>query len=101
VTSQVKATAGLRYFSYNSNSVTQVSGVSANGTSAPLLSNAANSGVTPKFNLSFQPTDDLNLYATISKGFRPGGPKLADPRAALHRRPDPVRTGQRVELRGR
>lgn len=79
VTSQFKATAGLRYFSYTSHSVTQVSGVSANGTSDPLYSNASNAGVTPKFNLSFQPTDDLNFYATVAKGFRPGGPNSPIP----------------------
>jgi iron complex outermembrane recepter protein len=79
LTDQLKATVGLRYFSYDSNSVTSVSGVSANGTSDPLHAKASNSGVTPKFNLSYTPTDDLNVYATASKGFRPGGPNSPIP----------------------
>jgi outer membrane receptor protein involved in Fe transport len=79
ITDQLKATAGFRYFSYDSNSVTSVSGVSANGTSAPLYATAKNSGVTPKFNLSYTPTDDLDIYATASEGFRPGGPNSPIP----------------------
>src|SRR5437660_3467876 len=46
----LKATVGARYYSYRSSSVTSVSGVSANGTSAPLFGHASNSGVTPKLN---------------------------------------------------
>ena len=79
ITDQLKATVGLRYFSYDSNAVTSVSGVSANGTSAPLYSKASNSGVTPKFNLSYTPTDDLDIYGTVSEGFRPGGPNSPIP----------------------
>jgi outer membrane receptor protein involved in Fe transport len=75
----LKATVGLRYFSYNSNAVTQVSGVSANGTSDPLYSKASNSGVTPKFNIAYTPTEDLDIYATASEGFRPGGPNSPIP----------------------
>jgi outer membrane receptor protein involved in Fe transport len=47
-----KVTAGARYYLYHSNSVTSVSGVSANGTSDPLLGLAQNSGVTPKVDLA-------------------------------------------------
>jgi len=79
ITQELKATVGLRYFSYTSNAVTQVSGVSANGTSDPLYSNASNSGVTPKFNLSYTPSRDLTIYATASEGFRPGGPNSPIP----------------------
>ncbi|HTX48989.1 MAG TPA: TonB-dependent receptor [Caulobacteraceae bacterium] len=78
-TDQLKATAGLRWFSYDSHAVTQVSGVSANGTSAPLTSNAANTGVTPKFDFTYQPTGDFNLYFTAAEGFRPGGPNSPIP----------------------
>ena len=78
-TDQLKATAGLRWFSYDSHAVTQVSGVSANGTSAPLTSIAANTGVTPKFDITYQPTGDLNLYFTAAEGFRPGGPNSPIP----------------------
>jgi outer membrane receptor protein involved in Fe transport len=76
---QLKATVGLRYFNYSSNSATSVSGVSANGTSQTLFSNASNSGVTPKFDLSYTPSDNLLVYATASEGFRPGGPNSPIP----------------------
>jgi outer membrane receptor protein involved in Fe transport len=74
-----KLTVGARYYDYSSNSVTSVSGVSANGTSAPLSGSAKNSGVTPKLNLAYMPDPDTTLYGTISKGFRPGGPNSPIP----------------------
>jgi outer membrane receptor protein involved in Fe transport len=76
---QLKATVGLRWFSYQSNSATSVSGISANGTSQTLFGVASDTGFTPKFNLSYTPTADLNIYATASKGFRPGGPNSPIP----------------------
>jgi iron complex outermembrane recepter protein len=76
---RLKATIGARYFMYHSDSATSVSGISANGTSATLFGLAQNSGVTPKFNLAYLPTDDLTLYGTVSKGFRPGGPNSPIP----------------------
>jgi iron complex outermembrane recepter protein len=75
----LKATLGLRYFTYHGDSATSVSGVSANGTSDTLFGLAQNSGVTPKFNLAYVPTDDLTVYGTVSKGFRPGGPNSPIP----------------------
>jgi iron complex outermembrane receptor protein len=84
----LKATVGLRYFTYHGDSATSVSGVSANGTSATLFGRAQNSGVTPKFNLAYVPTDDLTVYGTVSKGFRPGGPNSPIPS------PCPVAPGQ-------
>lgn len=75
----LKATVGARYYLYHSNSVTSVSGVSANGTSNPLFGLAQNSGVTPKFDLAYIPTDNTTVYGTISKGFRPGGPNSPIP----------------------
>jgi iron complex outermembrane recepter protein len=74
-----KATLGARYYSYHSNSVTSVSGVSANGTSNPLYGLASNSGVTPKLNLAYLAGDTTTIYATASKGFRPGGPNSPIP----------------------
>ena len=75
----LKSTVGLRYYTYHSDSATSVSGVSANGTSATLSSNAQNSGVTPKVNLAYIPDDNTTIYGTISKGFRPGGPNSPIP----------------------
>ena len=74
-----KATFGARYYLYHSNSVTSVSGVSANGTSNPLFGLAQNSGVTPKFDLAYIPDDNTTIYGTVSKGFRPGGPNSPIP----------------------
>ena len=74
-----KASVGARYYDYHSNSVTSVSGVSANGTSNPLFGLAQNSGVTPKFDLAYIPNDNTTLYGTVSKGFRPGGPNSPIP----------------------
>ncbi|MBV8804583.1 MAG: TonB-dependent receptor, partial [Sinobacteraceae bacterium] len=75
----LKATVGARYYNFHSNSITSVSGVSASGTTAPLFATAQNSGVSPKVNLAYIPSDDLTLYGTISKGFRPGGPNSPIP----------------------
>ena len=74
-----KTTVGARYYTYHSNSVTSVSGVSANGTSAPLYGLASNSGVTPKLDLAYIAGDNATVYATVSKGFRPGGPNSPIP----------------------
>jgi iron complex outermembrane recepter protein len=32
-----------------------------------------NTGYNPKVNLAYTPTDDLTVYGTVAKGFRPGG----------------------------
>ncbi|MHB8475753.1 MAG: TonB-dependent receptor [Steroidobacteraceae bacterium] len=74
-----KASLGARYYQYHSNSVTSVSGVSANGTSNPLSGLAQNSGATPKLDLAYIPDDNTTVYATMSKGFRPGGPNSPIP----------------------
>jgi len=76
LTSQLKATAGLRRYSYDESVITYSSGaVSASGTDAYSAFSAGerDKGVNPKFDLSFQANDKLLLYATIAKGFRPGG----------------------------
>jgi iron complex outermembrane recepter protein len=75
LTSQLKATAGLRYYSYSTNETTVESGLStASGgpNNITVGSAAAASGVNPKFNLAYSVTDDLLLYGTAAKGFRPG-----------------------------
>jgi len=78
-TDVLKGTVGFRYYMYHSNSATSVSGISANGTSATLYGNAQNSGVSPKVNLAYIPNDNTTVYATIAKGFRPGGPNSPIP----------------------
>ena len=74
-----KATLGARYYNYHGDSATSVSGVSANGTSDYLFGRAQNSGITPKLNLAYIPDGDTTVYATMSKGFRPGGPNSPIP----------------------
>src|SRR4029077_12504553 len=71
-----KFTAGLRAFRYQSEVDAVESGLaSASGGPEPFLTtvNTSNHGLTPKFNLAYIPNDDLTVYATASKGFRPGG----------------------------
>jgi len=75
----LQATAGARYYTYHSNSATSVSGVSASGTSDVLYGKAQNSGATPKATLAYVLGDRRTVYATISKGFRPGGPNSPIP----------------------
>jgi outer membrane receptor protein involved in Fe transport len=75
ITPQLKATAGLRWYTYNSTETTTESGI-ATAASGPGIytasSRASNSGSNPKLNLSYSFSDDLLLYATAAKGFRPG-----------------------------
>lgn len=76
ITSDFKATAGLRRYSFNTFVVTDVSGfASASGNDSVFHSTAAEAaqGLNPKVDLSYNAGSDLMLYATAAKGFRPGG----------------------------
>jgi outer membrane receptor protein involved in Fe transport len=44
------------------------------GDGVPQLTSADTNGMVPKFTLSWRPTDESLIYATASRGFRPGGP---------------------------
>jgi iron complex outermembrane recepter protein len=69
-------TVGLRHYAYSNEVITAVSGfLSSTGsdTVANSVSGERDSGLNPKFNLSYEPGKDLLLYGTASKGFRPGG----------------------------
>jgi iron complex outermembrane receptor protein len=73
---QLTATAGLRRYYYHGSVNTAVSGwLSSSGTGSfdYFSTGERDSGVTPKFNLSYQMDKDLLLYGTVSQGFRPGG----------------------------
>jgi iron complex outermembrane recepter protein len=79
-----KLSAGARYYSYRSVENSTQSGIfSQNVSAVPTVGRAEinSSGVNPKVNLDFTPTDDLTLYATAAKGFRPGGLNLQLPSA--------------------
>jgi outer membrane receptor protein involved in Fe transport len=73
---QWTATAGLRRYYYHGTVNTAVSGwLSSSETSANdyYSTGERDSGVTPKFSLSYQLDKDLLLYGTAAQGFRPGG----------------------------
>jgi len=77
-----KATVGLRSYEFRTVTTEPASGIlsaSGNATSATATFHASSNGVTPKFNLSFEPTADLTVYATASKGVRPGGANIPIP----------------------
>jgi iron complex outermembrane recepter protein len=76
ITDQLKATVGLRRYSFVSQLTNTQSGfLSATASDASVTTHAQESdqGVSPKFNLSYQATPDLLTYATVARGFRPGG----------------------------
>ena len=88
---KLKFTTGLRYYSYTNNSIVGGSGGLPNGSLTPTYSATpgSSSGVNPKFNLSYRPSEDLTLYAQASKGFRPGGGNQAAP-VGEHCPPNPL-----------
>jgi outer membrane receptor protein involved in Fe transport len=75
-TANWKLTLGARWYRFDSTANEETEGALATtGTAAPLLSNfeTANSGINPKVTVSYEQNHDLTLYATIARGFRPGG----------------------------
>lgn len=82
LTDQLKATLGLRYYRYSSTEETINSGLasSAGGPGTVLqFGSANNKGFNPKVNLAYNATDDVLVYTTAAKGFRPGGPNTPVP----------------------
>ncbi len=82
LTDSVRLTAGLRYFSYSTSVQEQQSGIGTfYGNAIPQVASYTESasGITPKFNVSWEPDHDLTVYATAAKGFRPGGVNLPIP----------------------
>ncbi len=76
LTPQLKATAGARRYSYNEEVNTDQWGAfTTTGTNTHAFSHTSesNRGLNPKFNISYEPSDVLLLYALAAKGFRPGG----------------------------
>jgi outer membrane receptor protein involved in Fe transport len=73
VTDQLKATVGLRRYSYSQNNDTTLSGALAPTLNPETtITSADNSGLNPKFTLSSDFNPDLMVYGTVAKGFRPG-----------------------------
>ncbi len=79
--SDFTATIGGRYFAYHSEDQYDTSGIFVTGNATQITGSSpgSSSGFTPKFNLSYQPNKDLNLYATIAEGFRNGGINIPIP----------------------
>lgn len=78
-TPDIKGTVGLRHYHYSLSQTNTEFGVfTVNGNTGnydPYDTGASNtaSGTDPKFDLSWNVTPDMLLYATIAKGFRLGG----------------------------
>jgi iron complex outermembrane recepter protein len=82
LTDQLKATLGLRYYRYASTEETINGGLAslAGGPGTVLeFGSANNKGFNPKVNLAYTASDDVLLYTTAAKGFRPGGPNSPVP----------------------
>jgi iron complex outermembrane recepter protein len=76
LTPALKATAGLRRYSYDGSVTTAESGafsLSGSDAFAYIYTSERNQGVNPKFSLSYDAAKDLLVYTTVAKGFRPGG----------------------------
>ncbi|SHM61199.1 Outer membrane receptor proteins, mostly Fe transport [Duganella sacchari] len=74
------ARLGVRAFRVNQGFAQQGDGFFNGGPSA-ITGTSRDQGYNPKFNLSWQATPDAILYATVSKGYRPGGPNNPAPAA--------------------
>ena len=89
-----KATAGLRYYSYQQNETLTQGGGLITGGGPPEFDSVPSSahGVNPKYNLAYEPNRDLTVYVEAAKGFRPGGvnnpPPDTCPKNALLYDPD-------------
>jgi iron complex outermembrane receptor protein len=82
LTPTLKLTAGLRFYKFNiSNNANQRGLGTASGDATPTIDSASgsNTSLLPKLNLSYEPSSDLTLYSTLSKGSRPGGVNLPIP----------------------
>ncbi len=71
----LKATLGLRHYAYTQTGVdTDIGIVYGTFTPVPVRTAASDSGLNPKFTLSYDIVDNLMVYGTAAKGFRPGAP---------------------------
>ena len=82
LTPTLKLTTGLRFYKFNiGNNANQRGLGTASGDATPTIDSASgsNTSLLPKLNLSYEPSSDLTLYSTVSKGSRPGGVNLPIP----------------------
>lgn len=79
ITPSLKAAAGLRYVAAKSSEVVTTGAFFAYGLPPVYSSSGRYSATTPKLSLDYALNDSTNVYATIAKGFRLGGPTGPDP----------------------
>ena len=75
-TDQWKLSAGVRWYEYKSHQDEYSWGLDGPNLTPPAnsqITHASDKGFNPRINLSYAPNADLTTYATVSKGFRPGG----------------------------
>ncbi len=76
LTDQIKFNTGLRWDHYLSIDLNNEWGdglPTATPLAKPIVTKAVAYGITPRFNLSYEPDKNLNVYATAAQGFRTGG----------------------------
>jgi iron complex outermembrane receptor protein len=66
-------TAGLRYYKFTEDKDLLFAGVFSAPTLGVVPASTDSSGTSPRFILSYKPTDDAQLYAQAARGFRLGG----------------------------
>lgn len=79
ITSDLKATLGLRYVAAKSTYSVSSGGFYSFGLPVYYTDEEHFSATTPKFSLDYAINDSSNVYATVAKGFRLGGPTGPDP----------------------
>jgi iron complex outermembrane receptor protein len=79
ITPDFKATVGLRYVSARAAFDFLAAGYFTLGLPSPYSESAKYSATTPKIALDYALTPQMNLYTSVSKGFRLGGPTGPDP----------------------
>ncbi|PRC92204.1 TonB-dependent receptor [Solimicrobium silvestre] len=81
ISPDLTALVGLRGFRVNQTYAQQVSGEFVGDVASSVTGVSSDTGINPKFNLAWQMNKDVLLFATASKGYRPGGPNNPAPAA--------------------
>jgi len=79
INDQWELLGGLRYFDTSRSSDFEIWGVLAGPPLGVQSASASEDVVSPKLALTYFPSDDVTLYAQISKGFRAGGANATAP----------------------
>lgn len=85
LTEKLTATIGLRYYVFETDRLVRRGGIffGTFDTNFPieLTSESRNTGLNPKFSLSYDVTDDIMVFGTAAEGFRRGGTNIGLPSA--------------------